>query len=79
MDETFVQKHSRPHATLRFIRNVPIGTLHLVWIDEMFLQEHLDWFCTSIHLFAQHLSIELISEEKYAAGGSASPTIPWDA
>ena len=39
----------------------------------MFLQEHLDWFCTSIHLFAQHLSIELISEEKYAACGSASP------
>jgi chromosome partitioning protein len=39
----------------------------------MFLQEHLDWFCTSFHLFAQHLSIELISEEKYAAGGSASP------
>jgi chromosome partitioning protein len=39
----------------------------------MFLQEHLDWFCTSIHLFAQHLSIELIFEEKYAASGSASP------
>src|SRR6266566_4785929 len=39
----------------------------------MFLQEHLDGFCTSIHLFAQHLSIELISEEKYAACGSASP------
>jgi chromosome partitioning protein len=39
----------------------------------MFLQEHLDWFCTSINLFAQHLSIELISEEKYAACGSASP------
>src|SRR5690348_8137553 len=41
--------------------------------DEVFLQEHLDWFCTSIHLFAQYLSIELIVEEKYAASGSASP------
>jgi chromosome partitioning protein len=39
----------------------------------VFLKEHLDWFCTSIHLFAQHLSIELIVEEKYAADGSASP------
>jgi chromosome partitioning protein len=39
----------------------------------VFLQEHLDWFCTSIHLFAQHLSIELMFEEKYAASGSASP------
>jgi chromosome partitioning protein len=40
---------------------------------EMFLKEHLDSFCTSIHLFAQHLSIELIFEAQYAANGSASP------
>jgi chromosome partitioning protein len=39
----------------------------------MFLKEHWDWFCTSIHLLAQHLSIELSFEEKYAACGSASP------
>ena len=48
---------------------------HFGWfrIAELFLQEQLDWFCTSIHLLAQHLSIELIFEEKYAAHGSASP------
>jgi chromosome partitioning protein len=41
--------------------------------DETFLQEHFDWFCTSILLFAQYLSIELIFEAQYAASGSASP------
>ena len=55
------------------MRNVPAGTLRFVRIDEMFLQEHLDWFCTSIHSLAQHLLIELIFEAQYAASGSASP------
>ena len=70
-------KCSRGNIPLRppvlFRRNVPAGTLLTFRIDEVFLQEHSDWFCTSIHLFAQHLSIELIFEAQYAANGSASP------
>ena len=39
----------------------------------MFLQEHFSWFCTSIHLLAQHFLIELSCEQKYAASALASP------